>query len=74
LVLITQLDDGRIEVIFDKPIKMTRSVSMYFSISMGWAKGSEVLVEKNRIVGVRCYPFVWEDFEKSLNFNKSMHR
>jgi hypothetical protein len=52
------LDDGRIEVRFGRSIPEKKG--LWLILAVGWAKDSEVLVKRGRVVGVRCHPDVWE--------------
>jgi len=63
---ITPLSDGRVEVIFDTPLKTTRNISVRLILLVGWARGSEILVKGNKIIGIRCYPDIWKDIEATL--------
>ena len=58
---INLLNDGRIEILFCEPIKPTKSL-IY---DIGWHRGSEIIEEKGKIVGVRCFPRVWRSLLES---------
>jgi hypothetical protein len=52
------LDDGRVEIIFATPFHINKSKWLLYGT--GWSQGSEILVEGDKVVGVRCHPHVWE--------------
>jgi len=55
------LDDGRVEIIFLQPLTLFRYrkwVKFYTCVS-------ELIVEGNKITGIRCHPKVWEEILKS---------
>ena len=55
------LGDGRVEIIFLQPLSLFR----YRRWVKFYTRGSEPLIEGDKILGIRCHPKVWEEILKS---------
>jgi len=55
------LDDGRVEIIFLQPLPIFR----YKKWVKFYTRGSELIIEGDKITAIRCHPKVWEEILKS---------
>ena len=55
---VIRVDYGRCEIKFASPLNIKKH-GRRFSILAGWRKGSEIQIEGDQIIGVRCHPDGW---------------
>jgi hypothetical protein len=56
------LDDGRVEITLLIPLPLFR----YKRWVKFYAHGSELIIEGDKITGIRCHPKLWEETLKTL--------
>jgi len=60
------LDDGRVEITLLMPLPLFS----YKKWIRFYTRGSELIIQGDKITGIRCHPKVWEEALKSLASNR----